>query len=282
MRSKLFVPGARPDLFTKALAGAADAISIDLEDAVAESGKEAARAAVAAFLRGPEIAASAKTIIVRVNAIDTPHFARDIQAVAVPGLTMLNLPKAESAADVAFACAALARAEQDNGVDAPVPLLANIETPKGLRLAHEIAGADPRVIGLQLGYADLFEPYGIARRDPATLHAVMLQVRMAAAEAGVFAYDAAFGDIRDEEGYLLEAQMARRLGFWGKSCIHPSQVALANAAFAPNEAELAFAARVVEQAEIAGRDGRAAFALDGRMIDVPFIRRARAVLAGRP
>lgn len=282
MRSKLFVPGARPDLFTKAMAGAADAISIDLEDSVAESGKDAARAAVAAFLRSLDAAAGGKTIIVRVNAIDTPHFARDVEAVALPGLTMLNLPKAESAADVAVACAALARAERDNGVASPIPLLANIETPKGLRLAHEIAGADARVAGLQLGYADLFEPYGIARRDPATLHAVMLQVRMAAAEAGVFAYDAAFGDIKDPDGYRAEAQMARRLGFWGKSCIHPSQVALANEVFAPDEAELAFAARVVEQAAIAEREGRAAFALDGRMIDIPFIRRARAVLAGRP
>jgi citrate lyase subunit beta/citryl-CoA lyase len=282
MRSKLFVPGARPELFLKALNGAADAISIDLEDSVAENHKDQARAHVAAFLRSPEAAASGKTLIVRVNALDTPHFEADVQAVALAGLSMLNLPKAESAAGVVQAAQALARAERANGVQRPIPILANIESPRGLRLAAEIAGADPRVAGLQMGYADLFEPYGIARRDTANVHAAMFAVRMAAAEAGVFAYDAAFGDIADAEGYRAEALMARRLGFWGKSCIHPSQVLLANEAFAPDEAELAFARRVVEAADEAERQGRAAFAVDGRMIDIPFIRRARAVLAGRP
>ncbi|HEY5800312.1 MAG TPA: aldolase/citrate lyase family protein, partial [Burkholderiaceae bacterium] len=194
MRSKLFVPGARPELFLKALHGAADAISIDLEDAVAEGRKAEARALVAGFLQSPDVKASNKTIIVRINAIGTPHFAQDLAAVALPGLTMLNLPKAESADDIAYACAALARAESDNSVTQPISILANIESPKGLRLAHQIARADPRVAGLQLGYADLFEPAGIARRDSANVHAAMFAVRMAASEAGIFAYDGAFPD----------------------------------------------------------------------------------------
>lgn len=279
MRSKLFVPGSRPELFTKALQGQADAISIDLEDAVAPERKEEARANVAAFLRSPEALASTKLIIVRVNGLDTPYFEADVQAVAQGALALLNLPKAESAQDVLACCAALARAEELNGVTRPIRILANIESPQGLRLAHEIGAADPRVAGLQLGFADLFEAHGVARREPANVHAAMFRLRMAAAEAGVFAYDGAFPDIRDSDGYLAEAGMARRLGFWGKSCIHPSQVALANQAFGPDEQELAHARRVVEAAQAARAQGLAAFAVDGKMVDLPFIRRAEAVLA---
>ena len=237
MRSKLFVPGARPELFIKALQGPADAISIDLEDAVAEDRKDEARAHVAEFLRSPQALASNKVIIVRVNAIGSAHFEADVLAVAQGALTLLNLPKAESEADIAACVAMLERAEAANKVARPIRILANIETPAGLALARRIAGADPRVAGLQLGFADLFEAHGIARRDRANVHAAMFSLRMAAAEAGVFAYDGAFPDIGDGAGYLEEAQMARRLGFWGKSCIHPSQVALANQAFGADPAE---------------------------------------------
>ena len=279
MRSKLFVPGSRPELFAKALAGQADAISIDLEDAVPAARKEEARANVAAFLRSPEALASNKLVIVRVNALDSPYFEDDVRAVAQGALALLNLPKAESAQDVAACAAALARAEAVNGVARPIRILANIETPRGLRLAHEIAAADPRVAGLQLGFADLFEAHGVARRDPANVHAAMFRLRMAAAEAGVFAYDGAFPDIRDGSGYLAEAAVARRLGFWGKSCIHPSQVALANQAFGADQQEVDHARRVVEAARAARAQGLAAFTVDGKMVDLPFVRRAEAVLA---
>jgi crotonobetainyl-CoA:carnitine CoA-transferase CaiB-like acyl-CoA transferase/citrate lyase beta subunit len=278
MRSKLFVPGSRPELFAKALAGDADAVSIDLEDAVAEDRKEEARAHVAAFLQSAQALGGGKLLIVRVNAIGSAHFEADVMAVARTGLAYLNLPKAESPADIAACCAALARAESANGVAAPIRILANIETPAGLRNAQAIAAADPRVAGLQLGYADLFEANGIARRSRANVHAAMFALKMAAAEAGVFAYDGAFPDIGDAAGYSEEADMARQLGFWGKSCIHPSQVALANAAFGPDQAELAHARRVV----LAAKSGEGAFSVDGKMIDLPFLRRAEAVLAAAP
>jgi crotonobetainyl-CoA:carnitine CoA-transferase CaiB-like acyl-CoA transferase/citrate lyase beta subunit len=280
MRSKLFVPGSRPELFLKALQGPADAISIDLEDAVAADRKDAARADVAAFLRSPQVQASDKLIIVRVNALDSIHFEADVLAVAQSTLGLLNLPKAESAADIAACAAMLARAEAANGVAQPIGILANIETPAGLRMAAAIAGADPRVAGLQLGLADLFEAHGIARRNPANVHAAMFSIRMAAAEAGVFACDGAFPDIDDAAGYLAEAQMARRLGFCGKSCIHPRQVALANQAFGADDAELAHARRVVAAARAAAAAGQAAFTVDGKMVDPPFVRRAEALLAG--
>ncbi|MDR6842792.1 HpcH/HpaI aldolase/citrate lyase family protein [Pseudoxanthomonas sacheonensis] len=279
MRSKLFVPGARPELFAKALAGDADALSFDLEDSVPETRKAEARASVAEFLRSPAVRAAAKVIVVRLNALDTPHFEADVQAVAQSAVALLNLPKVESAEDIRAAVAVLERVEAGSGIDRPIRLLATIETPRGLRRAADIAGAHPRVAGLQLGLADLFQPFGIDRGDAANVHATLFAMRMAAAEAGVFAWDAAFADLEDAEGFRAEASMARRLGYLGKSCVHPKQVALANEVFQPDAQEIAAARRIVAAAREAGAQGRGAFVVDGRMIDLPFLKRAEAILA---
>lgn len=279
MRSKLFVPGARPELFDKALAGEADALSFDLEDAVAEERKAAARIAVAEFVGTQAAMASRKVMIVRVNGPDSAHFAADIAAVARPGVAMINLPKIESAAALGAAVATIERAEALNGVDQPIRLLVNIETPRALLHAAEIAGAHARVAGLQLGLADLFEAPGIERYDLANVHAAMFAVRMAAAQAEVFALDSAYADLHDEAGYVAEAQLARRLGFIGKTCLHPRQVGLANSAFAATPDELETARRIVAAAQAAPDQGRGVFVVDGRMIDLPFLKRAQALLA---
>lgn len=279
MRSKLFVPGSRPELFAKALAGEADAISFDLEDAVPQDAKAAARDAVAVCLRSDLARASGKVLIVRINAADSVHFADDLAVIANAGADMINLPKAESALAVRDAIAALEAVEAAQGVANAATLLLNIETPRGLREAASIAAAHARVAGLQLGLGDLFEPPGIARRDGANVHAAMFTMRMAAAEAGVFACDAAFTDLRDTDGYRAEAEMAKRLGYCGKTCIHPSQVALANAVFRASDAELASAQRIVAAARDAYERGAGAFVVDGRMIDAPFLRRAQNVVA---
>jgi citrate lyase subunit beta/citryl-CoA lyase len=279
MRSKLFVPGSRPELFAKALTSAADAISFDLEDSVPEECKAQAREAVASLLRTSALREVAKLILVRSNAPRSAAFEADAFAVAQPNLALLNLPKVETPADIAAAVRVLERAEAANGVHEPIGLLINIETPKALRCAAELAAAHPRVVGLQLGLADLFEPAGIDRHDSASVHAAMLAVRLAAAEAGVFAYDAAFADLRDDDGFRTEAEMAHRLGYLGKSCIHPSQIATANAVFRPSEAELAQARRIVDAAQHARSQGRGAIVVDGRMIDLPFLKRAQALLA---
>lgn len=279
MRSKLFVPGARPELFAKALAGDADALSFDLEDAVAEARKAEARVAVANFVAGDAVMQAAKLIIVRTNAADSPHFAADLAAVARPGVTLLNLPKIESAQALLAAVAMIEQAERANAVERPIGLLVNIETPRALADAAQIASAHPRVAGLQLGLGDLFEPHGIDRSDARNVHAAMFALRMAAAQAGVLAMDGAYAALDDDAGYREEAHMARRLGFIGKSCIHPRQVALANAAFAASDAELAQARRIVEAAQAAHAQSRGAFVVDGRMIDLPFLKRAQALLA---
>ena len=278
MRSKLFVPASRPELFEKALASAADALSFDLEDSVAPARKPEAREALRALLVSPAVRERGKVLIVRVNALDTLWFADDIAAVVQPGLDYVNLPKPESADDVRAAAAAIERAERANGVSRPVKLLLNIESPRALREAATLAAAHARVAGLQLGLGDLFEPLGIARRDPAAVQQAMFSLRLAAGEAGVFAYDSAFSNIKDAEGFRAEAELARALGFLGKSCIHPSQIALANDVFRPSDEEIAHALRVVEAARNAERDGVGAYVVDGKMIDAPFVERARALV----
>ena len=279
MRSKLFVPGSRPELFAKALAGPADAISIDLEDAVAGQRKAEARAATAAFLAARGASGAGKLVIVRVNANTTAEFEADVAAVALTGLDLIALPKTETAADVTALAALLAGYEHARGIARPIGILVNVESPRALRRAAGIAAADPRVAGLSVGFADLFEDLGIDRRDRSAVHQIQLAIRLAAGEAGVPAYDSAFTDVGDPGGYTREAEAARRLGYGGKSCIHPSQVPLANAVFQPSAAEIAHALAVVAAAETADAQGRGAFLVDGRMIDPPFVRRAETVVA---
>ena len=276
MRSKLFVPGSRPELFAKAMASEADGLSFDLEDAVDEAMKDEARAELARFLRTLE-PGHGKTIIVRVNALDTPHFQADIEAIVGPGLDIVNLPKLESGDDVRACAEALSRVERRIRHE-PVAILANIETPKALRLAAEIATASPRVVGLQAGWGDLIEPLDIDRYNPAMIEALLLAIRLAAGEGNVWAYDGAFANIKDPEGYKREAEAARRLGYLGKSCIHPSQVALANAVFRPTDAEIAHSLKVIEAARDAATKGIGAFTVNGKMVDAPFVRRAEAIL----
>jgi len=277
MRCKLFVPGSRPELFAKAMAGDADALSIDLEDAVDESRKDEARIEVAKFLRSLP-ADKAKTIIVRVNGLGTPHFAPDLEAVLGAGLDLVNLPMPESADEVREASQAMARVEKAKGIARPTGLLANIETPRAFRFAAEIACADKRVAGLQIGFGDLLEPYGIERYDPRVILHFQLQVKLAAAEAGVFAFDSAMADVKNVEFLKQEAETARRLGFLGKSSVHPSQVAIINAVFRPTEAEIAHSLKVVASARDAAARGVGAWTVDGKMIDAPFVVRAESIL----
>lgn len=279
MRSKLFVPGTRPELFPKALASEADALSLDLEDAVTPSRKEEARAAVEAFLRGRPEGGDGKIVIVRVNGPATPLFEPDLRAVLGRGLDVVNLPMVESAADVLRAVDAMERVEHLAGLATRARILANIETPRGLHAAAEIAAAHPRVAGLQVGYGDLFEPAGIARDHAAALDHVRLVVRFAAAAADIPCFDGALADVASPERCRAEAEAARRLGFAGKSCIHPSQVPVVNAAFAPTPGEVARARRLLDAARERIGSGTGAFLVEGQMVDAPFIESARALVA---
>jgi citrate lyase subunit beta/citryl-CoA lyase len=274
MRSKLFVPGSRPELFAKAMASEADGLSFDLEDAVDEARKDEAREILGKFLRELQ-PGHGKTIIVRVNGLETRHFEKDLAAVMCDELDIVNLPKPESPDDIRRCAAALDK------IDPPedVGILANIESPRAYRLAAEIATASSRVVGLQAGWGDLIEPLDIDRYNAAMIETCLLHIRIAAGEAGVWAYDGAYANFKDAEGYKREAEASRRLGYLGKSCIHPTQVPLANAVFRPTDAEIAHSLKVVEAAREMSAKGIGAFTVNGKMVDGPFIRRAEAVLA---
>jgi len=275
MRSKLFVPGSRPELFDKAWESAADAISFDLEDAVADERKAEARGYVAKALgQRPK---AGKVAIVRVNPWGEPLFADDLEAVVRPGLDIVNLPKIESVEPILETARLLDRLEREHGISTRIGILANIETPRGVRLAAEIALAHERVIGLQLGFGDLFEPLAI-ERSALAMAPVRIAVRLAAAEAGIDAFDGAFVGVADSEAFRIDAEAGRALGLAGKSCIHPSQIGIVNAVFFPRAAEIENARRIVARADEMLARGVGAFMVDGVMADGPFIDRARAVL----
>src|SRR5687768_13530426 len=277
MRSKHLVPGSPPERFAKAMAGPDDALHFDLHDAGDEARKGEARREHAKFLRTLP-PGSGKTLIVRVNGLEPPHFQDDIEAIVGPGLDLVNVPKPESPDDIREAAVVIGAAERKAGLHAPIGILANIETPRAYRLAADIATADPRVKGLQVGWGDLIEPLNMDRYNPGVIESMLVWIRIAAGEAGVFAYDGAYANIKDPEGYRREAEMSRRLGYLGKSAIHPTQVPIANEVFRPTDAEIAHSLRVVEAAADAKVKGIGAFTVNGKMIDGPFIRRAEEIL----
>ncbi|HEY0786377.1 MAG TPA: aldolase/citrate lyase family protein, partial [Acidobacteriaceae bacterium] len=177
------------------------------------------------------------------------------------------------AADVARAADALRAAPRTIG------LLPTLESAHGLSNAAAIAAASPRVLGLQLGFADLLESLGIAQDHVFARQQIRLQVRLAAAQAHVPCYDSAYADFTEEAGYRAQLASARSLGFAGASCIHPRQVPIANEIFSPTAEEIHTARQIVAAAAHAATQGLAVFALDGRMIDKPFLDRAKAILA---
>jgi citrate lyase subunit beta/citryl-CoA lyase len=278
MRSKLFVPASRPELFTKALSSAADAISFDLEDAVEEGQKGFARQALSDLFKTNQ-AQTTKAIVVRINAMDTTHFAADLEAVVSSAVQIINLPMVESVSAVRDLSARIGKLETERHLTRPIGILVNIESPRGLRQAAELALADPRVVGLQIGFGDLFGPYGVESGEPSATQVVRVLVKMAAAEAGVDAYDGAYVDIANPDGFTLDAQAAYRLGFAGKSCIHPSQVGLANAVFRPSDHQIQQALRVVQVAQDNLARGVGAFVVDGQLVDGPLITRAERTVA---
>ncbi len=278
MRSKLFVPAIRPELFEKALHSGADAICFDLEDAVAPNRKAEAREHLRSFLTQSNVPPS-PLLIVRTNTVASDHFAPDLEACVWNSLSAIALPKVESANEIHSANAALESLELSRNISKKIGILPTIESPRGLRLAYEIANNSPRIIGLQLGFADLLEPLGISTNNQFARNQIRLALRLAAGEAGLDCYNSAYANIKDLIGYENELSSARELGFSGTSCIHPSQIPVANRIFNPTDEELAYATRVVQAAEAATQSRNSVTTLDGKMIDNPFILRAQKLLA---
>lgn len=260
-RSYLFVPGDRPERIGKARASGADAVVVDLEDAVAPASKVAARDAVAGALD------AAAPVVLRVNGADTAWFADDARLAAHPGVAAAMLPKAAAAEAVA----ALRSASGGK------PVLALVESAAGMANVAALA-ATAGVARLVFGSIDFQLDLDIADDDLALLafrSQLVLASRLANLPAPVDGITPAFDDAARIEA---EARRARSLGFGAKLCIHPKQVAIVNGAFSPSTAELAWAQRVVDAATAA--DG-AAVAVDGKMVDAPVLARARRLLAAR-
>ncbi len=284
MRSKLFVPASRPELFTKALLSQADAISFDLEDSVLHDRKGYARDALKGLFdsRGFEQTKqeARKTIIVRINPLGSQYFADDLQVACHANVDIINVPKIDSAKDVLEFVEALTKAEEAwnraSNKKADIRILANIETPQALHNSADIAAAHPKVWGLQLGLGDLFEPLNIARYEPQNVHATMFALRMASARSGCIVYDSAYADVANIDGYRQEALQAKSMGFLGKTCIHPTQIKVANDVFSPTQQEIAWAEKVVSAA--AKNDVNGAYLVDGKMIDAPFVARAQSII----
>ncbi|WP_017591807.1 HpcH/HpaI aldolase/citrate lyase family protein [Nocardiopsis potens] len=275
--SPLFVPATRPDLLPKALAGEADAVIVDLEDAVAPSAREQARAGLAALLPSRP----AVPVAVRVNGPRTAEFARDLAALEplLDRVAFVVAPMTGTAEDVAATDRALSAAERAAGSERCVPLVPMVETAEGVLEARSLAAASRRVLTLAFGPADLASQLG-ADADGAFLTARSLLV-LACAAAGVAPpLDGPHLDLSDAEGLAASAEAARGLGFGGKLAIHPGQVAAVRECFAPSAADLAWARAVDRAFTEAEAAGSAAIRLeDGTFVDPPVARRARALLA---
>ena len=263
-RSLLFAPGSDERKLVKAFEAGADAVVADLEDAVSLSEKPAARDLVVRLLAGIE-SASLKTV--RVNGVGTDFWENDLEALEALDLDAIVLPKATPEAVEALGSAG-------------PPLIAIVETAQGLRLAYETA-CHVRVAALVLGAVDLGLELGLEpRADGQEVLLARSKLVLDSAAARIRApFDLVHVDVRDPEGLEAECRLARSLGFRGKACIHPAQVEIANAVFTPSAEELERARRVVEAYERGVAEGRGVVALDGEMIDLPVVERARQVLA---
>lgn len=260
-RSYLFVPANRPERFSKACASGADAVIIDLEDAVAPETRDEARASLAGWLTPKQ------PVLVRINSAGTEWFQDDLDLCALPGVAGVVLPKAENADDVRMVAARGASA-------AGFIVLPLIETAAGFANAAALAGA-PGVQRLLFGSIDFQVDLGIQGEDDALLYfrsQLVLLSRLAGIQAPV---DGVTTDIDDAEQLRADTLRARRLGFGGKLCIHPKQVDPVNRHFAPDDAEVAWAVRVTEAAAAASG---AAIAVDGKMVDRPVLLKAQDIM----
>jgi citrate lyase subunit beta/citryl-CoA lyase len=256
----------------------ADGIILDLEDAVPPEAKDDARAVLAAAAAC--VGQSGADVMVRVGR-SIRALARDLEAVVLPGIAALVLPKVESADWVTEVAAAVAEleAERDLVPDA-IRFILQIETPGALPRLPAIAAAHPRVAAMTLGPEDYCAALG-AVPGPEVLMGPNLAVLQAARAAGVLPLGlvGSIGDFSDLAAYGALVTQARSLGFRGAMAVHPAQVPVLNTGFSPSEAETDWASRVVAADRAARAEGRGAFRLDGRMIDLPVVRRAEEILA---
>ncbi|HWR39670.1 MAG TPA: aldolase/citrate lyase family protein [Patescibacteria group bacterium] len=273
-RSLLFIPGNNPAMLQNGGVFEADAVILDLEDAVAPQEKDAARLLVAEALKTVDYGASEK--VVRINPLDT-FAAEDIITIVPCCPDALLVPKVECAEDITRVAQMVARAEQPG--QKPVKLIALLETPRGIAEAYAVAKADPRLVALALGAEDYTASLGAKRTKEGTeIFNARAAVLNSAAAAGIQAIDTPFTDANDPEGLVADTLLAKKLGFKGKLSINPRQISEIHRMFNPTAEEIDWAYRVISAIRRAEAEGSGVASLDGKMVDAPIVNRAERTL----
>jgi citrate lyase subunit beta/citryl-CoA lyase len=278
LRSLLFIPGNRPNMLEKGLAAKADVLVPDLEDSVPVDEKANAREVAAGFL--PKLAQAGRTLIPRVNSLDTGWLAEDLATIVGPHIYGVSVGKIQGPEDITTIAKILDDLEGKAGLDkGSVRLVPWIETARAIVRLYDICIASPRIIAVALGAEDLTTDMGIERReDDSEIEYASNVLCVAARAADVLALDTPYFQFRNAEGLRRDALKAKRCGFKGKFAIHPAQIDIINEVFSPSAAEIEQARRVVAAFEEAERRGRGSTSLDGKVIDVPVVKRARTLL----
>ncbi len=273
-RSVLYMPGSNARALEKARAIPADGLIFDLEDAVAPDAKDIARVQVRAALTTGGY--GRREIIVRVNALSTPWGEADLAAAAACGADAVLLPKVESADEIRRAIAVL----DASGGPKDLPVWCMIETPLGVLHAERIAFAGPRVGGLVMGTSDLAKDLNAAHtRERLPLLAALGLCVLAARAAGIAILDGVHLDLGDDEGFKYACRQGRELGFDGKTLIHPKTVDAANEIFAPSEAEIALADKIITAHAAAEKEGKGVVVVDGRLVENLHVEAAKRQVA---
>lgn len=277
LRSLLFVPAHHPTRPEKALATGADAVILDLEDAVPPDQKEAGRANVRVLLSHPRTC----RLYLRINGLGTPWALSDILDGVRPGLDGVILPKAERPEEIAIADWTITQAERQNGMpEGSLDLIPILETAAGVTAAVTIGKASPRVRRLAFGAADFSLDLGISLESWEELQPVRSNLVITSRAANLEPpIDTVFFAVRDLAAFGHDTRLSRRMGYQGRLVIHPDQVGPANITYAPTEAEIAWARKVIEAFAAAEQSGSAAITVDGGFVDYPVVRRAERILA---
>ena len=277
-RSMLFLPGNTPNIILNGDSLGADAIILDLEDAVAPDQKDAARILVRNAIRTLKF--PGVELVIRINAVDTDFWKRDLDEMMPLRPSLIMPPKTSTADDVRTVDAYMSELEDKLGLARnTVRLIPLIETALGVENAFAIASASPRVAAIFLGGEDLTADLRCKRtKEGNEIAYARARMVCAARAACVDVYDTPFTDVHDDEGIRIDAEYAKSLGFSGKSAISPRHVGIINEVFSPSLRDIEYAREVMEAIALAKAQGRGAISLRGKMIDAPIVARARQTL----
>lgn len=277
-RTMMFMNAQKPGLIKDAAIYGADSIMLDLEDAVAENQKDAARYSLYHALKSVDYGDT--EVIVRINGLDTPHWREDIRVSVAGGADGIRIAKTETAQDVKTVDAAVTAAEEEFGAERGRTLLmAAIESPKGVLNAYEICTASPRLFGIALSGGDYRRCMQVRpTAGGLEMLAARGQMLIAARAAGVQCFDTVFTDLDDEAGFRAEVQQNKDMGFDGKSLINPRQIPIVHEMLAPTPKEIENAEAILRVYREQSAKGVGVFTLNGKMIDVAFVPGAQRVI----